>query len=164
MTKMNRRLQQFLDVENITQAQFAARINVAPASISHILAGRNKPGYDFMLNTMKAFPDLNIEWLISGQGRMLKRDTPQLQYPVRQDEPSVAREDGSLSLFPGTQQEEQKTLPESQKSSTDTGDAPNIESSASQDSPAGHAQAPEKQRKATKIVVFYNDGTFQEFQ
>ena len=87
MTNMNRRLQQFLDAENITQAQFAARINVAPASISHIIAGRNKPGFDFMQNTMKAFPELNIEWLINGQGKMYRQPA---QATVPQQPPDTA--------------------------------------------------------------------------
>ena len=60
---MNTRLLKFLEAEGLTQAQFADRINVARAGISHIIAGRNKPGYDFIINTMHAFPGLNIEWL-----------------------------------------------------------------------------------------------------
>ena len=50
---MNSRLQQFLDAENINQAQFADSIGVARASVSHILAGRNRPGYDFIANMLK---------------------------------------------------------------------------------------------------------------
>ena len=69
---MNDRLQQFLAAENINQAQFADSIGVARASVSHILAGRNKPGYDFLLNMMRRYPELNIEWLLSGTGKMYK--------------------------------------------------------------------------------------------
>ena len=60
---MNNRLKQFIAAENITQSQFADRIKVVRASVSHVLAGRNKPGYDFITAIMSAFPDLNIEWL-----------------------------------------------------------------------------------------------------
>ena len=45
---MNIRLQQFLSAENLSQAQFADIIGVARASVSHIIAGRNKPGFDFI--------------------------------------------------------------------------------------------------------------------
>ena len=69
---MNTRLWKFLEAEGLTQAQFADRINVARAGISHIIAGRNKPGYDFIINTMHAFPGLNIEWLLTGKGEMYK--------------------------------------------------------------------------------------------
>ena len=67
---MNSRLQQFLNAENLTQAQFADSIDVARASISHILAGRNKPGFEFIESLAKHYPALNIEWFITGKGRM----------------------------------------------------------------------------------------------
>ncbi len=69
---MNTRLQQFLAAENITQSQFADTISVARASVSHILSGRNKPGWDFLSNMMKHYPDLNLEWLMTGTGKMYK--------------------------------------------------------------------------------------------
>ena len=37
---MDKRLQQFLDAENISQAQLADTLGVARAGISHILSGR----------------------------------------------------------------------------------------------------------------------------
>lgn len=74
---MNKRLVQFLSAEGLTQAQFADRIGVARASISHILSGRNNPGYDFFLNLAKVFPDLNLDWLLLGKGRMYKQQEAQ---------------------------------------------------------------------------------------
>ena len=61
---MNKRLQQFLNAENISQSQFADTVGVAKASVSHILAGRNKPGFEFIESVARHFPRLNLEWLI----------------------------------------------------------------------------------------------------
>ena len=72
---MNKRLQQFLDAENITQSQLADSLGVARAGISHILAGRNKPGFDFIESLATKFPTLSLEWLITGKGRMYKSET-----------------------------------------------------------------------------------------
>ena len=69
---MNKRLEQFLNAENISQSQFADSIGVARASVSHIIAGRNKPGFDFLERTVKNFPALNIDWLITGNGKMYR--------------------------------------------------------------------------------------------
>lgn len=69
---MNRRLLQFLQAENITQAQFADTLSVARGSVSHILAGRNKPGYDFMESLLLHYPRLNLDWLMTGKGRMYR--------------------------------------------------------------------------------------------
>ena len=69
---MNTRLKQFLSAENITQAQFADSINVVRASVSHVLSGRNNPSYEFIRSIMVQYPNLNIEWLMFGKGRMYK--------------------------------------------------------------------------------------------
>lgn len=69
-TNMNRRLLQFLQAENITQTQLADTLSVARGSVSNILAGRNKPGYDFLESLILHYPNLNLEWLVSGKGKM----------------------------------------------------------------------------------------------
>lgn len=69
---MNRRLLQFLQAANLTQTQFADTLSVARGSVSNILSGRNKPGYDFMESLMLHFPALNLEWLLTGRGKMYK--------------------------------------------------------------------------------------------
>ena len=72
---MNTRLKQFLAAENITQAQFADSINVVRASVSHVLSGRNNPSFDFIKAMMLQYPNLNIDWLMFGKGRMYKEQT-----------------------------------------------------------------------------------------
>jgi len=69
---MNRRLLQFLQAENITQTQFADTLSVARGSVSHILSGRNKPGYDFLESLLLHYPALNLEWLLTGKGKMYR--------------------------------------------------------------------------------------------
>ena len=103
---MDTRLQQFLDAENISQAQLADTLGVARACISHILSGRNKPGFDFLEAMALHYPQISMDWLLTGRGRMYK-DLP-TENPVF---------------------------------------AP--------------AQAP---RRVSKILVFYDDNTFEEFQ
>ena len=74
ITKMKERLEQFLAAENITQAAFADKIHVTRSSITHILSGRNKPGYDFFSGLVRNYPSLNIEWLLTGKGKMYRFD------------------------------------------------------------------------------------------
>ena len=73
---MHNRLKQFLAAENITQAQFADRIRIGKANVSHVLAGRNKPGYDFISAIMTGFPELNLNGSFSVQ----EKCTPILPY------------------------------------------------------------------------------------
>lgn len=84
---MEQRLQQFLSAENISQSQLADKLGVARASVSHILSGRNKPGFDFIECLAREYPTLNLEWFIMGKGRMYKSDS----YPITLfDSPQVA--------------------------------------------------------------------------
>ena len=60
---MKEKLQELLDRENLRPGQLAERLDVNPASISHILKGRNKPGIEFLQKILRAFPKLNPDWL-----------------------------------------------------------------------------------------------------
>ena len=73
---MNHRLQQFLDAENITQAQLADTLGVARAGVSHILSGRNRPGFDFLEGMALHYPQVSLDWLLTGRGRMYKDFSP----------------------------------------------------------------------------------------
>lgn len=47
---------------------FADKVNVQRSSISHLLSGRNKPSLEFVLKVVKAFPEINLYWLLNGKG------------------------------------------------------------------------------------------------
>ncbi len=67
---MKERLIQLLDLEQLTPSKFADIIGVQRSSVSHVISGRNNPSFDFIQKTLTAFPGLNAEWLIVGQGSM----------------------------------------------------------------------------------------------
>ena len=71
-TFMNSRLQQFLELENLTPARLADMLGVQRSGLSHILSGRNKPGYDFINKLLLKFPAINAEWLLTGKGKPYK--------------------------------------------------------------------------------------------
>ncbi|MDR2802583.1 MAG: helix-turn-helix transcriptional regulator [Prevotellaceae bacterium] len=85
---MSDRLTQFLAAEQLTPARFADVIGVNRAGISHILAGRNKPGYDFLEKLVKHFPAVNIEWFITGRGKMYKEMITQPLFPASPELPA----------------------------------------------------------------------------
>lgn len=160
---MNSRLQQFLDAENINQAQFADSIGVARASVSHILAGRNRPGYDFIANMLKRYPELNIEWLFTGQGKMYKSKTAQKD--TRPQPPA-----GDLFSFTPDIIESDRGQDFSSQPPVKATTAPaHEEHGQKQESPDVRPADRDGniheiiRRKAVKIVIFYDDGTFQEF-
>ena len=75
LTLMKDRLVQLLQSEQLSPSRFADILGVQRSGISHILSGRNKPGFDFIEKIVIKFPDINAEWLITGKGKMYK-ETP----------------------------------------------------------------------------------------
>jgi len=71
---MQERLQLFLASEGLSAAKFAEKMEVGAPNISHLLSGRNKPGYDFIAKMLLRFPNLNPDWLLLGQGKMYRGD------------------------------------------------------------------------------------------
>lgn len=71
---MQNRLSVFIKDEGLTSGRLAEIIGVQPSSISHILSGRNKPGFDFISKLLQRFPNLNPKWLILGEEPMYVRD------------------------------------------------------------------------------------------
>lgn len=145
---MNNRLKQFLAAENITQAQFADNLNVVRASVSHVLSGRNNPGFDFIKAMMAKYPRLNIEWLIFGKGKMYK--DPESPKAESQDEGQLfpIYEPESSLRIPEILHED--ILPVSEPATTEINSLDNI------------IQPIKGQRKVSKIIVLFDDGTFQE--
>jgi transcriptional regulator with XRE-family HTH domain len=70
---MKERLLQLLDLEQLSPSKFADSIGVQRSSVSHVISGRNKPSYDFLQKTLKAFPGLNASWLMMGEGTMYEQ-------------------------------------------------------------------------------------------
>ena len=151
---MNTRLKQFLSAENISQAQFADTINVVRASVSHVLAGRNNPSYDFIKAIMDNYPNLNIEWLILGKGKMYK-DRPTAPEPERVQAPVEEYSDDLL--FPIIDEEVTTEYPSLLAESL-----PNIATTSDINTTNNTTKPPVKQRKVSKIIVLFDDGTFQE--
>ena len=151
---MNFRLQQFLSAENITQAQFADEIGVARASVSHILAGRNKPGFDFIANMSRHYPFVNLEWLINGKGKM---------YKDGRTEPEPAALSSEGQLFEAEPLKEAAPAPEPKPETIPDSPVHAIEKEQSKPSQS-KVIVQSNERKITRIVVFYDDNTYQELQ
>lgn len=112
------RLKTIMEHYNLSSAGLADSIGVPRSSISHLLSGRNKPSLDFILKLIKAYPEVNLYWLLNGKGRFPDSNTAQ----------------------------NTPTLPHLPKAIIEQ---PNIK---------------ENTKKVARVMLFYNDGSFEEFQ
>lgn len=62
------RLNEIMEYYDLSAASFADKIEVGRSSISHLLSGRNKPSLDFVMKIIKAFPEVELYWLLNGKG------------------------------------------------------------------------------------------------
>lgn len=112
------RLQSIMSHYKLTASSLADAIGVPRSSISHLLSGRNKPSLDFVLKLIKAYPEVNLYWLLSGKGEFPKKVSVL-------DEEHKPKKDFGTGL--------KNNLPE----------------------PKG--------KSVSKIVFFYDDGTFETY-
>lgn len=160
---MNSRLKQFLAAENISQSQFADTIKVVRASVSHVLSGRNNPGYDFIRAIMMAYPKLNMEWLILGKGKMYKdiiiaSPGPKEESPQYPDMP-----EGNLfddREYTDYQEEYRASGHPMESPAADS--AHNYNSHKQSFNADTTSQRAIHQRSVSKIMIFFDDGTYQE--
>ncbi len=129
------RILKFLTKQKLSSSRFAEIIGVQRSSISHILSGRNKPSLDFLQKILSNFPNLNSDWLILGKGEM---DTSSIQTQMK-------FENNSTNPTPTLNQQ--------------------IIENKIQTVPIQEMAVKEvKRRLIKKIVVFYDDNTFEELK
>ena len=134
---MQERLNQIIEKKGLTATKFAAMIGVNASTISHILAGRNKPGFDIINNIAKTFPDLNLTWLITGNGSMDNS-------PIQEEKNPVITEP---TLFDMEPTEKQNTKLEETRD------------------PITSVRSLTKQTKKIKrIILFFEDGSFEDYE
>ena len=149
---MNDRLQQFLTMENLSPAHFAEKLGIQRSGVSHLLSGRNKPSFEFLQRMMNAFPDVNYEWLILGKGRPYKSDRPMPENLPKSDfftEPDEIETSENEDLF-SDYQEFDAEIQASQLAEN------RVKPQQSNVTPT------ESGKKIARIIVFFNDGTFEE--
>lgn len=129
---ISERLQMVIKMNGMTNSTFADEIGVQRSSISHVLAGRNKPSIDFIQKILDTFPKVDANWLVTGKkvGRTLDSSAKQPE------------EKESIRSFDESRQ--------SIVSDNERSDKPTIN------------QTDTNSKTIQKVVVFYKDGTYEE--
>jgi len=67
------RLQQLIDSLDVSVLEFARQLGEHRGEkVYHILHGRLKPRYDTLEKILQAYPQVNGDWLLRGEGLMFK--------------------------------------------------------------------------------------------
>lgn len=130
---ISERLQMVIKMNGMTNASFADAIGVQRSSISHVLSGRNNPSVDFIQKILDTFPKVDANWLVAGRKVGRVSEVVTDQAPVLTD---LVAESSVV--------EDEEPAPYYVRPSVK---APVKEGAA---------------RQVAKVVIFYNDGTYEE--
>ncbi len=144
---MKDRIQKIILNEGLTPSRLADVMRVQRSSVSHILAGRNKPSMDFLTKLIESFPSINGHWLLTGQGDMYASG----KIPHVEKELNLAV-DKTPALFPD-EDKHARTIDASQEQ------VKKVESK-----PENHISPPNssKAKVIKKIIVIYDDYSTEE--
>ncbi len=85
--EINDRIRMIIESHQLSAGAFADRIGVQRSNVSHILTGRNKPGFEFLEKVLLAFPKVQAHWLITGKHLKQEGSINLQAEPVQQPEP-----------------------------------------------------------------------------
>ena len=70
---VNARLVAFLAHLHLSAHGFSKRVGVTPSMINNLTGPRQgKPSYELLERIAATFPELSLEWLVRGEGEMLR--------------------------------------------------------------------------------------------
>ncbi len=153
---MKDRLQQFLDLKNISAARLADMMGIQRSALSHILGGRNKPSFDFISKFITLFPYVNAEWFITGKGEAFKNMSSTGAAPAATPAPvQTAAPATATAVAPAPAPAAAAAVQiEPQENDDDFPIA--VKEEMEEDRP--------RERRISRIIILFSDGTYQEMK
>jgi transcriptional regulator with XRE-family HTH domain len=70
---VGKRFMEVFAYSGLSRLDFADRLKISPAVLSHISSGRNQPSLDLIIAVTKAYPEISVDWILLGTGTMKRR-------------------------------------------------------------------------------------------
>ncbi|NOX86252.1 MAG: helix-turn-helix transcriptional regulator, partial [Chlorobi bacterium] len=148
---MVNRIKKLLEVKKISPAQFADEIEVQRSSLSHVLSGRNKPSLDFMMKIKKRYPEINLDWLLLGEGGMKIETEENMESEADTDEKTGNRLQPEIDFKSTGKQvmsESDKTL---------------YQKLREEEQAVYGTRKPSGSDRLLRVILIYENGTFSSF-
>lgn len=159
---MREKLLDLMKNEGLKPSQLAEMLEINPAGVSHILAGRNKPGFDLLQKILRRFPRISPDWLLLDTGSMYRAETGTIPTTSAAAAPSAStvsnasriptKDGGLFGLFSGDASESQVA---SASTPSDSPVRPSGETRPFVPTTDGAS--------VTRVVIFYDDQTFEYY-
>lgn len=80
---MINRIKQIIDSRDLNLSgnvsYFAKTIRMEQTTVNNYIIGKRKMSLDFIVNILTSYPDISAEWLLRGEGPMLKSVQPEVE-------------------------------------------------------------------------------------
>lgn len=73
-TTINQRIEALIKFFNTNKNQLALRLNMSNPSMTHLVNGTGSPSFKTITKLLEYYPSVNSEWLIRGNGNMIKEE------------------------------------------------------------------------------------------
>ena len=161
---MKERIEQILEDKHLTQAEFAIRAGISPATITHLFNGRNNLSETVVSKILSAYMEINPMWFLHGKGEKYRKVTEKIplfnEEPVEKELPTFT-EPHQFSV-----QNKAESLDIQNETAINNPILPLVESPiATTQTTAQAITQPVSvvQKQIRKIVFFYADKTFEEY-
>lgn len=72
MSSIGKRLREYLHIRKLTQEEFSQLTGISKQTTNNIAQDKTAPSGDVLVKISKEYKDINLNWLISGEGEMFK--------------------------------------------------------------------------------------------
>ncbi|CAA7196788.1 helix-turn-helix transcriptional regulator [Chryseobacterium potabilaquae] len=176
---LNDRISKVIEYSRLTSSEFADEIDVQRSSISHITSGRNKPSLEFIIKIKSRFPEILWDWLVTGDGEMLKSDLEIIDdsiEPFEEEEKPKATPLPDLFAMmknnndfeieephyePIKQNPRESSIPSPSKEEEKICDSQPLENFPRENKTQ---KTDNQESKIKRIVIFYENGKFESFE
>ena len=70
---MHSRIFRFIESLQMTQSDFASKTGISPSALTQLKNNAGNLSIDNVIKIKKAFPNISLDWLISGDGEMYEK-------------------------------------------------------------------------------------------
>ncbi len=155
---MNTRIKQFMEYKELSASELADSIGVQRSNLTHVLQGRNKPGFQFISKLLETYPEINAKWLITGSESMLVGE-PAPKADLF-NSITVEKNESSATEVNHSEPELEEKAPEMTVEPTEP--EKTINNQPDYPDPV-KSMLPPSSKEIERIVVFYKDQTFKQY-
>ena len=133
---MVEKIKAIINWSGLTAGDFCKKLQIQRSALTHILSGRNNPSLSLVQKILQVFPEINPDWLLLDQGKMLRNNDTQKNESLQ---PTLLNMHENIKDDPLSSEAEKLHKEEYQKNSSSS-----------------------DYLKTIKLIMIYEDGSYDE--